>query len=105
MLSRGVSGDFVFIGAEPYMDNEKIGRFGELYRKALIPQELGWIGYQARTGLNFEDSYGSTARDEIEYQLNRALSHDLPIGLETTHADLTNNSASGEILDLIPDVG
>ena len=48
-----------------------------------------------------EDSFASTTLDEIEYQMNRALAHGLPIGLETHVADLQANGLTGAILDLI----
>ena len=101
-LSRGVSGDYAAIGIEAYMDFEKIGRFGKRYTKAFFPQELGWIGMLAKTcRTTDEDSFASTTLDEIEYQMNRALGHGLPIGLETHVADLQANGLTGAILDLI----
>ena len=101
-LSRGASGDYAAIGVEAYMDFEKIGRFGRRYTKAFFPQELGWIGMLAKTcRTTDEDSFASTTLDEIEYQMNRALGHGLPIGLETRVADLQANGLTGAILDLI----
>ena len=101
-ISRGVSGDFAAIGVEAYMDHEKLGRFGERYKKAFFPQELGWIALLAKTGRTTdEDSFSTTTVDEIEYQLNRSLGHGVPIGLETRVDDLQANGLTGAILDLI----
>ena len=101
-LSRGVSGDHAAIGVEHYMDFEKIGRFGKRYAKAFFPQELGWIAMLGKTyRTTDEDSFASTTLDEIEYQMNRALGHGVPIGLETRVADLQANRLTGAILDLI----
>lgn len=101
-LSRGVSGDYAAIGVEAYMDYRKIDYYGERFTKAFLPQELGWMGLLAKTGDSYvEASFASTTLDEIEYQMNRALGHSAPIGLETHYEELLANGFTDTILDLI----
>src|SRR5262245_18598654 len=84
------------------MDYRKIGHYGERFRKAFLPQELGWMGMLGKLGNNYtEASYSSTTLDEVESQMNRSLGHGVPIGLETHFNELVKNGFTNAILDLI----
>lgn len=101
VLARQASTDYAAIGVEAYMDHIKIDNFQEKLQKTPLAQELGWIGLQAKNGRVVEYSYASTTLEEIEYQLNRSAGYGLPIGLETTFDEMTQNALTDQILSRI----
>lgn len=101
--ARAVSADFAAIGVESFMDEQRLRHLKRVFANSFLQQELGWIGLLAKVDTNnsVNLSFASTTLDEMEYQLNRSLAYDMPIGLETTKDELEANGLSKDILDLI----
>ncbi len=99
--ARFASYDFPVIGVEAYTRNFKLNEARQQLRNSPMKQELGWNGLLAKVGGEGMRAFSSTGLDEIEYQLNLSLGENLPLGLESTEAQLDANALSGAILDRI----